>query len=71
MTIAAFLPEIAAGAVALFAASAGNSLRAPSLRRNRRSNECADAEQKAVAWSYDPSSDKQNPWRPVMRHGSC
>ncbi len=67
MTLAAFLPEIAAAAVALFAAKASDKLRIPSLQRNR----CEDAQQKAVVWSYDPSSDKLDAWRPVVRHGSC
>jgi hypothetical protein len=64
----AFLPEIAAAGVALVAARAGDRLRLPSLRRKR----CADAEQKAVVWSYSPSSNSNSDaWRPVVRHGKC
>lgn len=65
----AFLPEVAATAVALVAARVGDKLRIPFFKRNR----CADAEQKAVVWAYDPSRNGANSdaWRPVIRHGEC
>ena len=64
----AILPEIAAAAVALVAARAGDHLRIPFLRSSR----CEDAEQKAVVWSYNPSSNSNSDsWRPVTRTGSC
>jgi hypothetical protein len=66
----AFLPEVAAAAVALFAAKAGDKLRVPFSKRNP----CADAEQKAVVWSYNPTrgdNDVLDTWRPVTRTGSC
>jgi hypothetical protein len=65
----AFLPEIAAAGVALVAARAGDRLRLPSLRRKR----CADAERKAVVWSYNRSRNNANSdaWRPVVRKGDC
>ena len=67
MTTLAFLPEIAAAAVALFAAKAGDRLRVP-FKRNR----CEDAEQKAVVWSYNPEpGTAKSAWRPVMRGGAC
>jgi hypothetical protein len=64
----AILPEIAAAAVALVAARAGDRLRVPFLRSNR----CKGAEQKAVVWSYNPShNNSSDAWRPVVRHGQC
>ena len=64
----AILPEIAAAAVALVAARAGDHLRIPFLRSNR----CEEAEQKAVVWSYDPShNNNSDAWRPVVRRGEC
>ena len=66
----AFLPEIAAAAVALFAAKAGDKLRIPSsLKRNP----CADAERKAVVWSYNPTNNSNglDAWQPVTRTGNC
>jgi hypothetical protein len=68
MTIVSFLPEIAAAAVALFAARAGDRLRVPFSRRNA----CEDAEESAVVWSYHPDRTAQSDaWRPVTRTGSC
>jgi hypothetical protein len=70
MTTFAFLPEIAAAAVALFAAKAGDKLRVPFLKRS----DCADAERKAVAWSYEPTNGNNtrlDAWRPVTRTGTC
>jgi len=67
MTLAAFLPEFAAAAVALFAVNAGDKLRNPFDKRKR----CEEAEQKAVVWSYQPSTSSKDAWRPVIRHGSC
>jgi hypothetical protein len=72
MTLAAFLPEIAAAAVAFVAARVGDKLRAPFAKRK----DCEGAEKKAVVWSYQPTGDGpngsgQDAWRPVMRHGSC
>jgi hypothetical protein len=68
MTLA-FLPEIAAAAVALFAARAGDKLRIPFSSRAR----CEEAQQKAVVWSYDPSRSNttSDAWQPVVRPGSC
>jgi hypothetical protein len=65
----AFLPEIAAAAVALFAARAGDKLRVPFLKRNP----CADAARKAVVWSYNSksSSNGLDAWQPVTRTGNC
>lgn len=65
----AFLPEIAATAVALVAVKAGDKLRVPFFQRNR----CEGAEQKAVVWSYNPTQNtaKNDVWRPVVRHGAC
>ena len=66
----AFLPEIAAAAVALFAAKAGDKLRIPFLKRNP----CADAERKAVVWSYTPANGDNkgiDAWQPVTRTGTC
>ncbi len=68
MTLA-FLPEIAAAAVALFAAKASDKLRNPFSSHAR----CEEAQQKAVVWSYDPerSNTTSDAWRPVVRQGSC
>lgn len=66
----AILPEVAAAAVALFAAKAGDKLRVPFSKRNP----CADAEQKAVVWNYSPTrddNDESDTWRPVIRTGTC
>ena len=64
----AVLPEIAAAAVALAAARAGDRLRVPFFRSNR----CEGAAQKAVVWSYDASRNpNSDPWRPVIRRGEC
>ena len=65
----AFLPEIAAAAVALFAARVGDKLRVPFFKRNP----CADAERKAVVWSYNPASNRNgvDAWQPVTRTGTC
>jgi hypothetical protein len=65
----AFLPEIAAAAVALFAVRAGDKLRVPFFKRKP----CADAERKAVVWSYNPTNNSNglDAWRPVTRTGNC
>ena len=67
MTLAAFLPEIAAAAVALFAVRAGDKLRLPFAERSN----CEEAQQKAVVWSYDARGAAVNTLRPVVRDGSC
>ncbi len=63
----AFLPEVAAAAVALVAVRAGERLRIPFIDRK---NDCKKEKQNAVAWSYD-SRDGQNAWVPVTRPGAC
>lgn len=66
MTLA-FLPEIAAAAVALVAVRVGDKFRFPFSQRSR----CEEAQQNAVVWSYTPSNNGKDAWRPVVRHGSC
>ena len=69
MTLA-FLPEIAAAAVALVAARAGDRLRTPFVDRKP----CPETS--AAAWSYEKQSEvrhaeQQGAWFPVRRKHAC
>lgn len=72
----AFLPEIAAVAVALAAAKAGDKLRAPTVDRRP----CAQAQTSNVVWSYEETATPQQApvhaeqrggWFPVRRDKTC
>lgn len=67
MTTFAFLPEVAAAAVALVAARVGDRLRLPFIDRK----DCAKERQSAVVWSYETNSGGENLWVPVTRTGTC
>ncbi len=67
MLFAAYLPEIAAAAVALVAVHGSDKLRVPFARRDN----CELAKQKAVAWRYHATDNGQVTWHPITREGSC